>query len=570
MTELEFKKLLKDNFTRDQIIWFASNGSYDPDDTEGEIKADVARQLFDAKMDKTPDQTDKLLKFINGPKKTYDLQSFAQAAGFKDQKIGNKTLTAADQFYASYPNASRPDKELWNAGISIAFGEDGLDKLNRVMASEKRNREYAAQRKFDDRSLAGKIIDAVISPRETEARAEGRAPTDKDKRLDLAENVLMVMPFSGVAKAVGRAARIPSIASKILNRGAYAAATIGVPHAMEGLDSYFYSPEENLDRSKYRESDAVLGSLTNIVAPKALEMKFGRLNRYLPGSKGKPGMSEMGKAQLDQAIADGLWTKPKKETVKAVTEYNAAQMHGGEVDKVMPEFHEKLIQEMETGVPTNSMLDKSRASSIFKYMADHEPNNAAQNYIEAGFVQKAADDMGYEGAEQIAEGMAKSQNFDDIISFSDQVIKDANTMDMLRYRNPKLATAVDAALEAGANWGTNKYGSKRDADILLGGVSRMLGSIDPSLNLSKKLEDSRKEDIEEQRNEVKKSQAKQILDTQNLDAEDREWLNKLIKNPKMMEGYGEGGSSKFKNWLLLRGQDILRGTELFRPTYEVE
>ena len=570
MTDLEFRKLLKDNFTRDQIIWFASNGSYDPDNTEGEIKADVARQLFDAKMDKTPEQTDKLLKFINGPKQTYDLQSFAQAAGFKDQKIGNKTLTAADQFYASYPNASRSDRELWNAGITGVFGYDALDKLDRVMASEKRNREYAAQRKFDDRSLAGKIIDAVISPRATEARAEGREPSDKDKWLDRTENALMALPFSGVAKAIGRVARVPSIASKILNKGAYTAATVGVPHAMEALDAKFYSPEENLDRSAYRESDAVLGSLTNVVAPKALELKFGRLNRYLPGSKGKPGMSEMGKAQLDQAIADGLWTKPKKETVKAVTDYNAIQQRGGEVDKLMPEFHEKLASQIETGVPTNSVLDQSRARGIFKYMAENTPNNSAQNYIEAGFVQKAADDMGYEGAEQIMEGLTKSPNFDDILSFSDQVIKDANTMDMLRYRNPKLATAVDAALEAGSNWGINKYGSKRDADIILGGVSRMLGSIDPSLNLSKKLEDSRKEDIEEQRNEVKKSQAKQILETKELEAEDREWLNKLIKNPKMMEGYGEGGSSKFKNWLLLRGQDILRGTELFRPTYEVE
>lgn len=570
MTDLEFRKLMKDNFTRDQIIWFASNGSYNPDDTEGEIKADVARQLFDAKMDKTPDQTDKLLKFINGPKQTYDLQSFAQAAGFKDLTIGNKKLTAADQFYASYPKASRADRELWNAGITGAFGDDGLDKLNRVMASEGRNREYAAQRKYDERSTVNKIIDAVISPRQAEARAEGRVPSDTDELLDRTENVLMALPLTTGAKVIGRMARVPRIASKILNGGgAYAAATVGVPHAMEALDAAFYDPEENLDRSTYRESDAVLGSLTNVVAPKALSLKTSKIGRYLPWNKGKPGMSEVGKAQIDQAIADGLWTKPDKETVKAVKQYNSLQTHGGEVDKVMPEFHENLISEMETGVPTNSLLDKSRASGIIKY-ADKNASNNAQDYIEAGFVQKAADDMDYKGTKQILDGMAETENFDDIIRLSDQVLKDANPMDLLRYRNPKMATAVDAALEAGKNWGVNKYGSKRDADIILSGVSRMLGSIDPSLNLSKMLEDSRKKDIENQRNEVKKSQAKQILDTQKLEAEDREWLNKLIKNPKMMEGYGEGSSSKFKNWLLLRGQDILRGTELFRPTYEVE
>jgi len=564
--------LLHQNFTQAQINWLAENGDLDVKGTRDERMSALAQQLHDAKVYDDADQRVKLVKIINRKGKVYDLQSFATAAGFTDQKIGNKTLTAGDQLYLAYNDPNTPDniKRNWNVAINDVYGQGGTEFLRRRLEVEKRNREYAAQKAYDNRSTVNKILDAVISPRESEARAEGRVPTDKDRALDRTENVLMALPFGGGAKAIGRLARLPGIASKILNGGAYAAATVGVPHAMEALDAAAYSPEENLDRSAYRESDALLGSLTNVVAPKALEMKFGRLNRYLPGSKGKPGMSEMGKAQLDQVIADGLWTKPDKETLKAVKQYNSLQTHGGEVDKVMPEFHENLISEMETGVPTNSLLDKSRASSIVKYMDKNTPNNAAQNYIEAGFVQKAADDMGYKGVDQILEGMTETQNFDDIIRLSDQVIKDANTMDMLRYRNPKLAGAVDAAIEAGTNWGVNKYGSKRDADILLGGVSKMLGSIDPSMNLSKKLEDSRKKDIENQRTEVKKSQARQILETQDLDAEDREWLNKLVKNPNMMEGYGEGSSSKFKNWLLVRGQDILRGTELFRPTYEVE
>lgn len=565
------KELLEKTFTQEQRNWLAEHGE-PVRGTQTEMLSGLAKQLHDAKVYSNKDERVKLVKTINRTGKVYDLQSFATAAGLSDVKIGDKTLTAADQLYGILTDKDADPSKKKEIGVLVndVYGDGGTEFLKRRLEVEKRNREYAAQKAYDNRSTVNKILDAVISPREAEARAEGRAPTDKDKWLDRTENVLMALPFSGGAKAFGRVANIPRIASKILNGGAYAAATIGVPHAMEGLDALAYSPEENLDRSTYRESDAVLGSLTNIVAPKALEMKFGRLSRYLPGSKGKPGMSEVGKAQLDQAIADGLWTKPDEETVKAVKKFNELQKHGGEVDEVMPEFHENLISEKETGVPINSVLDKSRASSIIKYAEQHSPNNAAQNYIEAGFVQKAADDMDYKGYSQILDGMTDSQNFDDIIRLSDQVIKDANTMDLIRYHNPKLATAVDAAIEAGANWGTNKYGSKRDADILLGGASKMLGSIDPSLNLSKKLEDSRKKDIEEQRTKVKKSQARQILETQELDAEDREWLNKIIKNPNMMEGYGEGSSTKFRNWYLLRGQDILRGTELFRPTPTVE
>lgn len=565
------KELLEKTFTQEQRNWLAEHGE-PVRGTQTEMLSDLAKQLHNAKVYSNKDERVKLVKTINRTGKVYDLQSFATAAGLSDVKIGDKTLTAADQLYGilTDENADPSKKKEIGVLVNDVYGDGGTEFLKRRLEVEKRNREYAAQKAYDNRSTVNKILDAVISPREAEARAEGRAPTDKDKWLDRTENALMALPFSGGAKAFGRVARLPGIASKILNKGAYGVATVGVPHAMEALDALAYSPEENLDRSTYRESDAVLGSLTNVVAPKALEMKFGRLSRYLPGSKGKTGMSEVGKAQLDQAIADGLWAKPDEETVKAVKKFNELQKHGGEVDEVMPEFHENLISEKETGVPTNSILDKSRASSIIKYAEQHSPNNAAQNYIEAGFVQKAADDMDYKGYSQILDGMTETQNFDDIIRLSDQVIKDANTMDLLRYHNPKLATAVDAAIEAGTNWGTNKYGSKRDADILLGGASKMLGSIDPSLNLSKKLEDSRKKDIEEQRTKVKKSQARQILETQELDAEDREWLDKLVKNPNMMEGYGEGSSSKFKNWLLLRGQDILRGTELFRPTPTVE
>ena len=159
---------------------------------------------------------------------------------------------------------------------------------------------------------------------------------------------------------------------------------------------------------------------------------------------------------------------------------------------------------------------------------------------------------------------------DDVLQFSDDVLKDANYFDKLRVTNPKTSVAVDAALEAGKNFVTNKYGSKRDADVILSGVSNMLGSIDPKFNLSKKIEESRKEDVDKVRTELQKSQVGSILKDKTLSDEDRKWLGELFKNPKMMEGYGSGSDTKFKNWLLLRGQDILRGTELYRPTFEVE
>lgn len=562
MTDLEFRKLMKDNFTRDQIIWFASNGSYNPDNTEGEIKADVARQLFDAKMDKTPDQTDKLLKLINGPKQTYDLQTFAQAAGFKDQTIGKKKLTAADQFYASYPNASRADKELWNAGITGVFGDDGLDKLDRVLASEKRNREYDAKRKFDNRSTVSKIFDAVVAPRQTEARLDGREPSDTDKYLDRTENVLMSLPFMTGAKVISNIPKIPRLASLVLKGGGYAAANAGVPHAMEWLDSKFYTPEENVDRSIYSEGDAAIGTMTNIAAPYVLNRLLrGKLGRFVPeGVKGEtPGLSETEFAQVKNAMGSE-WKKPSKATQIAVKEFNRRQNAGSIIDAAMPEFHEGIEKY------TNTPLEWARAQAIAK---QPRKSNAVQDYLEAGFVEKAAEDHGLEPYKVLAEAGDQLEYLSDVLDFSDDVLKNADVFDLIKLKYPKVGTAAKGVAEGAGNFVTNKYGSKRDADIILGSVSRLGAGY--GLDVSKKIKEAKDKAVEEARTELKKSQAAQILSTdKTLTEEDKDWLAKLAKKPNIIEGYGEGGSTKFKNWFLVRGQDILRGTELFRPTYDVE
>lgn len=564
------KELLRKHFTEKQINWFAEHGSK-VSGTQDEMLADIAQQLHDAKVYDDKDQRVKLVKTINRKGKVYDLQSFATAAGFSDRKIGDKTLTAADQLYAALndPNTPSNIKKNWGVAINDVYGEGGTEFLKRRMEVEKRNREYAAQKAFDDRSTVNKILDAIISPRETEARAEGRAPSDKDKALDRTENVLMAMPFGVGAKVVSNLVRAPRIASKII-RGAGAAAGIaGVPHAMEGLDALAYSPEENLDRSQYRESDAVLGTLTNVAAPVVAQRTMGRLGKFIPGSKGNTGMSEIQMAQLDQAIADGQWKKPSKQVLDVVTEWNATQDKDRMVYKIMPELEEKAIKEAETGLPVTSDLEISRAQGLFNY-AESQGKNSAQNYLEAGFIQKAADEMGLNTKASLEAALQSSNYLDDVLKFSDDVLKDANFFDRLRVTNPKTSVAVDAALEAGKNFATNKYGSKRDADVILSGVSNMLGSIDPKMNLSKKLAEDRKADVDKARTELKKKQVGSLMTDEKLTEEDRKWLGELFKNPKMMEGYGNGNDTRFKNWLLIRGQDILRGTELFRPTYEAE
>lgn len=556
------EELIKQSFTQDQRNWLAKNGE-PVTGTQTEKISALARQLHDAKIYADKDQRVKLVKLINRKGKVYDIQSFATAAGFTDQKIGNKTLTAADQFYSAYNDPKTPDniRKEWNVAINDVYGPGGTEFLRRRLEVEKRNREYAAQRKFDERNVVSKIFDAVVSPRQSEALAEGREPSDTDKYLDLTENVLMALPFTTGAKIIGSLPRVPGIASKILRGGAFAAGTAGVPHAMEFLDSQFYSPEENLDRSIYSEGDAAIGTFTNLAAPYIANRTVSRLGRFFPRSKGNSGLEEITKAQIDQAIKDGQWKKPSKETLESVTEFNDRQARGEAVEAAMPGTHETVTKQLETGVPTRSVLEMSRGKGIADYVSSN--SNKAQNYIEAGFIQKASEEHGMPVNEFLESDYA-----DDILDFA-ETFKNANFFDHLRYKNPNASKVVDAAMESVGNYATNKYGSKRDADVLLNGLSKLGASA--NLDLSKMLKDAKEEAKKEASTELKKAQASEILKTEkDLNNEDREWLNKLVKNPSMMEGYGEGSSSKFKNWLLIRGQDILRGTELFRPSYEVE
>lgn len=87
-----------------------------------------------------------------------------------------------------------------------------------------------------------------------------------------------------------------------------------------------------------------------------------------------------------------------------------------------------------------------------------------------------------------------------------------------------------------------------------------------------------KDDIEENRNtaafEGKKNQVSKVLEagTRNgtLTAEDQKFLADVAKNPDILVTGHKTEPDKFKLWLLMGGNDLLRGTSAHRPLWEVE
>ena len=608
--------LENNGFTPEQRTWYAKHGK-PVGGTKDQMVADVARQLFDANVYANEKQVNDLVRKIKAVSQTYDLESLATAAGVSADSARTASKILADDYY----KVPQSERDLWNAGVNLEYGPGGSEKMRRVIDAEKRNREYADRHKI---GTAAKVLGTIFAPRSLEAIQSGQAEGWKDAllskhgALDLGENVLMALPFGGWAGLISKGARgakaAKAAASAIL--GAAAA-----PHAVEAMDwaAYHNTPEQNPDRAVYSEGDALLGTGTNLVAPWVLGEIGNSMGKWVgyrnAANEGAKGVSQNTLDIIKDMKKTGEWVKPSKESIEAVSTINGTMAReeaaasvgvsqfadasakeaqanslrlqaadiaesGKIVDnapliKYKLKEADKLDKEAETLRKKNmTKLEEARVSRAM----EGAPRNDARDYIEAGFLEKRARDIEKDGLDdgmgmsvgellELAKSSDKYKDkISDILRFGNE-FQNANYMDYLSLKNPALRHAANAA----ETWMVNKYGSKRDADLLTGQASRLLAAIDPRLNMSNLLAEKKQEAVDRKVRDVQKSHAGRILSVdKTLTEEDRYWLNKIQDNPSIVTGIGEGNSARFRNWFLLRGQDIMRGTSLFRPTPSVE
>ena len=608
--------LENNGFTPEQRTWYANHGK-PVSGTKDQMVADVARQLFDANVYANDKQVNDLVRKIKAVSQTYDLESLATAAGVSADSARTASKILADDYY----KVPQSERDLWNAGVNLEYGPGGSENMRRVIDAEKRNREYADRHKI---GTAAKVLGTIFAPRSLEAIQSGQAEGWKDAllskhgALDLGENVLMALPFGGWAGIISKGARGAKAAKAAASAVLGAAAA---PHAVEAMDwaAYHNTPEQNPDRAVYSEGDAFLGTGTNLVAPWVLGEIGNSMGKWLgyrnAANEGSQGVSQKTLDILKDMKKTGEWVKPSKESIEAVSTINGTMARDEAAASVgVSQFAEASAKEaqanslrlqaadiVESGhivdnaplikhkLKEADKLDKEAETLRSKNMTKLEearvsramegaPRNDARDYIEAGFLEKRARDIEKDGLD---DGMGMSvgellelaktsdkykDKISDILRFGNE-FQNANYMDYLSLKNPALRQAADAA----ETWIVNKYGSKRDADLLTGQASRLLAAIDPRLNMSNLLAEKKQEAVDRKVRDVQKSHAGRILSVdKTLTEEDRYWLNKIQDKPSIVTGIGEGNSARFRNWFLLRGQDIMRGTSLFRPTPSVE
>lgn len=569
-------ELLHKNFTTEQINWLAQNGKKAQGNTPDEKLADLARQLFSANVYATVDQKKTLAKLAGAGDLTYELQNLGQAAGFSDYKEGDKTVTAGDQFYDAYfgGNRNKTDRDLWRVRIKDKFGNDGWKNAKKVLEGESRNRMEAQivkdrEELFD--SMPGSSIVELFRPRAAKAMKEGRDPTWRENLGDIGEQALYAMPVGRAAGAVTGAARVlPGAARGAVKVLSNVAAQGAAPLAVSVMD-------DKLGNRDFDWTDVGIGTATNLGVNKGLARLLGPAYQLAMGKV---------RGRLPEGMVRFLeGGEPAKATAK-----NLVQEAYDKLKKHYAESNEDYLRKLARGETPNRLSNEELDRYLnIAHLGDYIKWEGEKD-LQKRMADVLAGTTTFSGKRGIAPAIGKEPTWQLDLETAQNAKKDIGRMadDLLRsplvtrdevksalnkdpiltslfYRPTKREIANDLAGEMIQTYAVNKMGSDKDASIIG-------AAIPGGLNVK----EIRKEQAKD-REQKRQSGAAKVLGSwagqqQGLTKEDQDFLGLIARKPEVIQGYGEGNSPRFRNWFLLRGQDLLResGSDLFRPAFTTE
>lgn len=571
---------LRKAFTQDQIDWLINIKAKPVGNSDAEVIANYAKLLWDAKKWKGKDGAFKLNKLIQTPSEVYTLQGIAEAAGYSnDDKVKASEKFLDDYFGGEKDKGTR---ERWQTSIVDKYGEGAWDKAKKVINRAKidlMNEAIAdARRKeidptWSEASFPKWLTSAAMglfTPRRKQAFLEGRDPKWTETLGDIGQAALYSAPVGKIAQGV-KAVMGSGIASTILGnlvaQSVAPAAVVGMDKALGNKD---YTPVEAL-------AETLIGTGTNLGVGKGLAAMFGPAYQLYTGKlrgdtpkwlidflEGTAPARERSQEKIDDAIA--LLKKHYAETT-------GEQLHrvgrGNNPTTISANELQKTRDLVEVGDYLKQKVNKDNLSDALDDFI--KANNAQVK----GVVKLIGKDPLYQLDTQTIDSWKKPLNeaIKGVIGKSPvtqqtEALERALTSDpellSLFYRRTPREVFDDVAADAIKNWAINRYGSDKDANFALNATG-----------VNANVEELRKEQAKEKKERAQKASASRILgDLENagteLTEEDTKWLKKIEQNPGMVQGYGEGNTPAFRNWMLLRGSDLLSGTPLYRPTFEVK
>lgn len=483
-----------------------------------------------------------------------DYQSVVGLLGLKDEEGGRSAL---EQFIEDFPKkqaawkkkALKKDTTLGDRGwetVKEIWRQANLDKMNADIVTQ---RDNALHGKDENGNIvrpldfaAGKIAD-LFTPRRMNAFKEGRDPTAAETVMDVAQNAAYAIPMGGAEAAISRGL-LGSTAGKVAGTvGAAAIAPSAITALDYGLGTKDYAGLEDA------AIDAGLGTATNLGVNKVLAPSIGAFLNL--GSV---------RSRLTRQVVDFLEnnTSPKQKGLNLVNEAKAKiKLHQKETDS---QYLDKLMR----GVKPDRMTP--------------EELQASYDIVNVGKLSKnkAAVDEFTEGM-QIMRDMSKAMpdnktSVADIIDNSFLVgapdfakramLKNPELIALMEKRGLKdYAKDPNTYVDVLKSYVTNEAGNDAAAQRAL---SRF--GVDPK--------DFRKEQDKARKDKKASFSASEILGGSRgpLSTESEMFIEDIRKNPGIVvTGHPDPAKrDAFKIWLLKEGNDLLRGTPAWRPTFEVK
>lgn len=571
---------LRKAFTQDQIDWLINIKAKPVGNSDAEVIANYAKLLWDAHKWKGNDGAFNLNKLIQAPSAVYTLQGIAEAAGYSDRD----NVKASEQFLDDYFGGEKDKgtRERWQTSIVDKYGEGSWDKAKKVINRAKIDLMNAAitdaRRKeidptWSEASFPKWLTSAAMglfTPRRKQAFLEGRDPKWTETLGDIGQAALYSAPVGKIAqgvKAVMGSGLASTILGNLVAQSVAPAAVVGMDKALGNKD---YTPVEAL-------TETLIGAGTNLGVGKGLAAMFGPAYQLYTGKlrgdtpkwlidflEGTAPARERSQEKIDDAIA--MLKKHYAET-------SGEQLHRVGRGNLPTTISENELQKTRDLVEVGDYLKKKgNKDNLSDALGDFikENNTQVKSVVERigkeplwQLDTQTIDSWKKPLDESIKRVIGKSPFTNQTEALERALTSDPELLSLFYKRTPR-EVFDDVAADAIKNWAVNRYGSDKDANLAL----RATG-------VDANVEELRKEQAKEKKERAQKASASRILGDlekagTELTEEDTKWLKKIEQNPGMVQGYGEGNTPAFRNWMLLRGSDLLSGTPLYRPTFEVK
>lgn len=545
--------------------------------------------------------------------------------------VGKDARTKEQKFIEDFPKKTdRWKKKITNNNV---YGERGWETVKEIWKQATRDRMQAdiakARKEATDDGLYAKYA-SIMFPRSVEHIANTGDFSAKDILADLGENLAMTVPGSvftgiagkGLAKVAPKAVKYFSVPSSNIFEGAVKGAgriagnlfgNAVVPVGAEAMDAAIYDDDDEgmEQRADFSAGDAAIGTAINQGVNRGLMRMAGPIiDRFSSGGLARGGMlkarqflENLGQSFRQKGddyaadVARRVGTPVIAEAGEITPQGLRSVVHGG--SDIMSEGQSRQALEQALGeqavlkaidrgeltfqpkiAQSASNWIKGQGTSAELKKAITELDDAIKNGATQESITKAA--MNTAIADAVSD-KGTATPIRSLFSYPPYGIRGGDvplTADVLKKvieKNPapiinyaawhgnggagkadRILNILNQAIPA---WAVNKYGSEGDADILL--------SPTPSLK------DALKESRQEVQDAPKKRKAtadvlRIVSEGDSLTADDRKYLDAIAKNPDIMKiGYKDDPGG-FRLWLLERGNRLLQGTSVFRPTFPVK